>query len=147
MHSIVPPSAGLDYVPGGARLVTFQPPGDSVLCTAFEIIDDQLGLEGEERFVVHLRPEDGDVQIGDNDRVSVIILDNDGNGPLSVSVHAIVLWYRVHVLYSLAYTLKSHKVTQLHGIVCPDYPLLLLLCCVCQCSCGGTAINRVQDGP
>ena len=76
--SFLYPPAGLDYVPGGARLVTFQPPGDSVLCTAFEIIDDQLGLEGEERFVVHLRPEDGDVQIGSTDQATVTIWDDDG---------------------------------------------------------------------
>ena len=60
--------AGLDYIPGIMNLVTFQPPGDSVVCTRFEIIDDMIALENNETFVVHFG----------NNQTTVTILDNDG---------------------------------------------------------------------
>lgn len=70
--------AGLDYVPGVTNLAAFQPPGDSVVCTSFEIIDDLLALEEDEKFVVDVGPEEGDVEIGDNNHTTVTIVDNDG---------------------------------------------------------------------
>jgi len=59
-------------------LLNFQPPGDSVVCTSFEIIDDLLALEEEEKFVVDVGPEEGDVEIGENNHTTVTIVDNDG---------------------------------------------------------------------
>jgi len=65
-------------VPGVTNLATFQPSGDSVVCTSFEIIDDLLALEEDEKFVVDVGPEEGDVEFGDNNRTTVTILDDDG---------------------------------------------------------------------
>ena len=70
--------AGLDYFPGIVNLVSFQPAGDSVVCTSFEIIDDLLALEEDERFVVDFAPEEGEFQVGGNSQTAVIIQDNDG---------------------------------------------------------------------
>ena len=49
------------------------------MCTEFEIIDDPIALEGEERFVVDISSEEGPVTIGNTSRAIVIIQDNDGN--------------------------------------------------------------------
>ena len=49
-----------------------------MVCTSFEIIDDLLALEEDEKFVVDVGPEEGDVEFGDNNRTTVTILDNDG---------------------------------------------------------------------
>jgi len=65
-------------VPGVTNLAAFQPSGDSVVCTSFEIIDDLLALEEDEKFVVDVGPEEGDVEFGDNNRTTVTILDDDG---------------------------------------------------------------------
>ena len=43
-----------------------------------EVIDDELALEEEERFLVHLSPVDGQITIGEMDQVTVTILDDDG---------------------------------------------------------------------
>lgn len=65
-------------MPGVSNLAAFQPAGDSVVCTSFEIIDDLLALEEDEKFVVDVGPEEGDVEFGDNNRTTVTILDDDG---------------------------------------------------------------------
>ena len=71
-------SAGLDYIPGILNFVNFQPPGDSVVvCTTFEIIDDRLGLEDVERFVIDVAPFEGPVEIGTINRTVINIEDND----------------------------------------------------------------------
>ena len=72
------PTADLDYSPGILNLVTFQPPGNSVVCTRFEIIDDPLALEGEEKFVIDVSPRLGQVRIGRKNRTVITIEDNDG---------------------------------------------------------------------
>ena len=74
--------AGLDYIPGtvGTNLIGFQPPGDSVVCTSFRIIDDLLALEEDEKFVIDVDTGEGPVEIGSNNRTEVTIEDNDGIG-------------------------------------------------------------------
>ena len=69
--------AGLDYVPGILNFVNFQPPGDSVVCTSFEIIDDLLGLEDVERFFIDVVAFEGPVEIGRINRTVISIEDND----------------------------------------------------------------------
>ena len=71
-------AAGLDYVPGISNLAVFQPPGNSVVCTSFEIIDDLLALEEDEKFIIDTAPEEGEFEIGDNNQTVVTIKDNDG---------------------------------------------------------------------
>ena len=68
----------MDYIPGILNFVNFQPPGDSVVCTTFEIIDDLLGLEDEEEFIIDVGVFEGPVEIGSNNRTVVIIQDDDG---------------------------------------------------------------------
>ena len=77
--------AGQDYVPGILNSVNFQPPGDSVVCTSFEIIDDLLGLEDVERFVIDVAPFEGPVTIGRINRTVISIEDNDSTYAAGVS--------------------------------------------------------------
>ena len=72
------PTAGFDYLPGNQNLVTFEPSGDSVVCTSFIIIDDVIALEGVERFVIDVVPGEGRIDIGRNNRTVITIEDNDG---------------------------------------------------------------------
>ena len=58
--------------------MNFQPPGNSVVCTSFEIIDDLLALEDEERFVIDVTASEGPIEIGDTSRTVVSIEDDDG---------------------------------------------------------------------
>ena len=71
-------SAGLDYVTEILNIVNFQPPGDSVVCTTIEIIDDLLALENEEMLVLDLTVLEGQVTLGGNRKSTVKIQDNDG---------------------------------------------------------------------
>ena len=72
------------------------------MCTRFEIIDDLIALEGEENFVIDVRPRQGLVQIGIKNRTVVTIEDNDGglffNGHYTVSTshHNYELSYKCH---------------------------------------------------
>ena len=49
-----------------------------MVCTVFEIVDDQVAMELEERFVVDLSIVEGQVNIGQVARVVVTIQDNGG---------------------------------------------------------------------
>ena len=69
--------ADLDYIPGILNFVNFQPPGDSAVCTTFEIIDDMIGLEDVERFVIDVVSFDGSVVIGRINRTVINIEDSD----------------------------------------------------------------------
>ena len=71
-------SAGLDYDPGILNFVNFQPPGDSVVCTTFEIIDDLVAMEEEEMFVIDVTGVEGQITIAEMCRATVTIQDNDG---------------------------------------------------------------------
>lgn len=73
-------TAGLDYVPGILNIVNFQPPGNSVVCTTFDIIDDLIALEDEETFVIDVTVDEGPIEIGDTNRTVVSIKDDDGMG-------------------------------------------------------------------
>ena len=65
-------------MPGISNLAIFQPAGNSVVCTSFEIIDDLLALEENEKFIIDFAPEEGNFEIGDNNQTVVTIKDNDG---------------------------------------------------------------------
>lgn len=75
--------AGQDYVPGLLNFVNFQPPGNATACTSFDIIDDQIGLEDLESFIVDVIPIQGPVRIGRINRTVVHIEDNDSMLPSS----------------------------------------------------------------
>ena len=49
-----------------------------MVCISFDIIDDLLALKEDEKFVVDVGPEEGDVEFGDNNQTTVTILDDDG---------------------------------------------------------------------
>ena len=78
MSSLTLFSAGLDYIPGILNFVNFQPPGDSVACSAIEVVDDRVALEEEERFLLFLIAVGGQIMIGEMSQTTVIIHDNDG---------------------------------------------------------------------
>ena len=69
----------MDFVPGDHNLVSFQPSGDSVACTNFEILDDLIALEDVEIFLIDVRIVEGPAEIGLSDLTVVIIEDDDGN--------------------------------------------------------------------
>ena len=73
-----PFAAGLDYDPGILNFVNFQPPGDSVVCTTFKIIDDLVAMEEEELFVIDVTGVEGQISIAEMCRTTVTIQDNDG---------------------------------------------------------------------
>lgn len=60
------------------NFVNFQPPGDSVVCSSIEIIDDSLALEEEERFLIFPTLVEGQITIGELSQATVTIQDNDG---------------------------------------------------------------------
>ena len=55
------------------------------MCTSFEIIDDLLGLEDVERFVIDVAPFEGPVTIGSINRTVISIEDNDSTYAAVVS--------------------------------------------------------------
>lgn len=74
-------SAFEDFTPA-ARFLTLPPSAggnSSVMCTSFEILEDKIAFEGEERVrVAIVLPPINATRLGDNSTALVVISDNDG---------------------------------------------------------------------